>query len=575
MNELNEESIKGVLNGLNPEVFEKIKLILSFNKITSVKISTFLLNFFLQENYFPWINKLRKVFPFIEPPKLETTSISEFFYGSERYFGLVIMICLKYRRRNTISMEDTIQRLDLLWKSTPLINRFFIFNSIDPKYQIIQLNPLLDALRESQLRDKLLPDLGFDPEFQKVLDNPAFYQLFDTSWIDNFFKGKVPEGQGYLPEKDWFFSNMNAKKNPKPIFLINSGIFSQFNKNWLNYSPFFSSKAQIDDIIETLKKYYILRIPSKSDEIQKNLTCFGELLKLSKASFYISFKKGALIKKLAKTCSKSDINNFLDRFCLGKKDMEFNFDYKNFNPYEFVKEYGEFILFAIFEYHGILATGVNLIWRSMIKYLEILQNEQEFKDIKGPLLENWCYEKAVEFGFDPIKLILKNTRKVPTERYYEMKEQIKDFPGKTLEFSIDFPEGYRPTFHEIDLIIFIEEYVFIFECKSTSAPLGEYGDFIKWLDNFDYNIQLLINKGNILVDNIVKETIIHPALQGVKKFVPNLIQTEGIYPKYLTLSTHSYIQFLAVLKEQIDLGTEKEYLKNNFGLPTQLTKGVP
>lgn len=44
----------------------------------------------------------------------------------------------------------------------------------------------------------------------------------------------------------------------------------------------------------------------------------------------------------------------------------------------------------------------------MIKYLEFLQNEKEFKLKKEPILENWCYLKVLEFGFQAEKIILRN-----------------------------------------------------------------------------------------------------------------------------------------------------------------------
>ena len=207
----------------------------------------------------------------------------------------------------------------------------------------------------------------------------------------------------------------------------------------------------------------------------------------------------------------------------------------------------------------------------MIKYLESLQNENTFKTEKGLLFENWCCNKAIEFGFQPEKIILINKHKPLSSIYDKMKEQTKDFPKPAIELEVEFPPNYKFSFHEVDLAIRIEKYIFIFECKTTNQPIGELGDYLKWLDNFGFNIQLLINKGNILLHNITNGTINHPYLQGLKHFVPVIIQTEGIISKFLGLDTSGYLHFLGVLRGNIEDNTIREFLKNNYKNPNEIS----
>ena len=95
------------------------------------------------------------------------------------------------------------------------------------------------------------------------------------------------------------------------------------------------------------------------------------------------------------------------------------------------------------------------VWEKFILDLESLQSEKEFKKQKGILLENWCKDRAEEAGFQTIKVILRNTRKDPSPIYDKMKQQIKNYTGKMLEFKVPFPKNYKPTFHEIDFAFWV------------------------------------------------------------------------------------------------------------------------
>ena len=136
-------------------------------------------------------------------------------------------------------------------------------------------------------------------------------------------------------------------------------------------------------------------------------------------------------------------------------------------------------MYAGYNHYGIIRTGAYLIWRALIKYIESLQEDDEFRSVKGKLLEKWAYEKAIDYDFDAIKLILINPKRDPTPRYKDMKEEIETFPGESLEIKAEFPEGDKSYYHEIDLVFRVKDNLYLFECKGTRARIGEEGRFSK------------------------------------------------------------------------------------------------
>jgi len=130
----------------------------------------------------------------------------------------------------------------------------------------------------------------------------------------------------------------------------------------------------------------------------------------------------ALLNKKIELIEKNGL--FLNKICLNKTFSPFPETLDDFRPYEFISEYHEFLRYACYRYMGSVYTGVILIWRAMIKYFEELQSTDEFKVMKGRLLENWCLAKVIKHGFTAEKLILKNIDQQPNENYFKMKETV-------------------------------------------------------------------------------------------------------------------------------------------------------
>ncbi len=72
---------------------------------------------------------------------------------------------------------------------------------------------------------------------------------------------------------------------------------------------------------------------------------------------------------------------------------------------------------AGYEHLGNMRTGVLLVWRSFIKYVEYLQKTDSFRNYKGNLLENWGLEIAQSQKQSAEKVILKNKNQTPTKKY--------------------------------------------------------------------------------------------------------------------------------------------------------------
>lgn len=565
-----EKTISDALDEINPNFFNWLIKIPKCHTVRAVSVSTLLLNFNLQMNYFPLFNTLQKEIPDLIP-KDQKKNFAGFTFTSENIFGIIILAALKFKSQIKISMEKTDELINKLWLSGPLVNSFFAFNCISNKFYELKLKDIMDFLPKFTIKDKLLPKLEFDPEFEKLLQNDAVKQIYDTNFITDWLESREPKPYKYLPEKETFLRNWKLYKDKKTkIFDIDPSLtISKFAYRYVNITPssFFSSNALIDELIRVFSEYYMNKLPHREDEISEVLSCFGEVLKLIKGKFYQKFRYNHLVKKLKSIHSQGRVKEFLETFCLSQDNLSILEHFDQFNPKQFNFEYNRFLSYAAYRISGFIYTGSFLVWRAMIKYLDSLQNEDEFKLSKGPLLEKWCYDKAIEFGFKPEKIVLTNPMRTPTEKYYNMKEQIKDFPKPALEFEVDFPPDYEASFHEIDLAIRLEEFIFIFECKTTNMPIGEIGDYIKWLNNFGYNFQLLLNKGDILLYNVEKGKIKHSFFQDVKYYAPIYIQTEGIISRLLGMDLSTYVHFLRVLKENIDNDTIKEYLKNNFRIP--------
>jgi len=244
--------------------------------------------------------------------------------------------------------------------------------------------------------DRLLPQLGYDPEFKKVLEHDAIKELYDTSFISDWLDSKSPKQPIYHWNMSFLkeFQKINSKPYERYFEMDNELGISKFNYKqqlYLGYL-FFSSIKQIEDIIISFRTYYSKRIPNKKGEISNILDGFLVLAKIVYGKSYYKIRFGKLKSLLKKELDNSFVSYFIDKFIFTKSTQSSIM--KTNNATLILKDYHNFLCSIGFEQSGIFHTGIFIIWRALIKYFEDLQKDDNFIRTKGALLENYCYEKG-------------------------------------------------------------------------------------------------------------------------------------------------------------------------------------
>ncbi|MFW9939408.1 MAG: hypothetical protein ACFFFT_00110 [Candidatus Thorarchaeota archaeon] len=445
--ELEEKTIRDLLKDTNPHFFQLLKEILTLHRVRSIELCTFLLNFSISINYFRGFKRLISEVPALLPDPENPYELNEFLIGSERIYSLIILLSMVYSSPERVSMDKTDRKIEEISYYEPLINKFFIFNTILPENYNLKLEDLLNKVKGYRQINALIPDLAFDPEYTHVIESEALKQLYDTTFINDYLDTKPPKPLKYIPNKSLLKKYERASPTRK-IFEIDSRLkISEFMTESLNLSGIhiLSCKKQIDEIINQFLKYYTSRIPSKAKVIEANLSCFGELLKFAEGRLYIKIRKQKIVNVLVNSASQYNCDWFFKRFCMEVGDAEFKDNFPDFKPQDFLSKYNSFISYCMYNVSGVLYTGVLLIWRALIKHLEYIQLTEEFGSRKGALLEEWCYHKAVELGFDVAKIILRNPKLPSSEYFYNMIEQTKNFP-RIIMADAQFPKESRSIF---------------------------------------------------------------------------------------------------------------------------------
>ncbi len=556
------------LDKINRRFFKWLKKILEFDISRTLQLNTFLINLYIAQNYFHRLEELYRMLPQLLPESFKVEDIKPFRVNYERISSIFILMVLKFNWKKKLSTAQTTQQIDKLHAYGPLIMNFFTLNFLPSNFPKKDFEFLLEQLQKSMIVDNLLPHLEFDPLFQEILNSDAVRHIFFTSAprnLLNFDAKQATEEIKYVPERYLFLKSLKARKDlTKTIFKINSDLgISKFLLNYFNYNGIydFGNFTLINELMDSFTNYYSVRVPSKEEELRNYLGCFGELFKLAEGKLYQEINWRSVVERLETRVSHVSALTFLDRFCYEIENNVFNIEFIDFDPNQFLREYHNFLMYAGYVHYGIIRTGVYLIWRALIKYLESLQEEDEFKRVKGKLLESWANEKAVEYGFAPFKLILINPKKSPTQRYKAMREEIRSFPGESVEIEAEFPVKDKSYYHEIDLAFRIKENLYLFECKGTRARIGEEGRYISWALNFLEQINHLGYKSEILHRNIRRKYITHLYLEGIKYHTIQVIKTEGIYSQWGELTVQEYENDLKNLREHLDKGTVDAYLK--------------
>ena len=542
---IEDKTIRDLLQDTNPNFLNLLKEILRLHRVRAIELCTFLLNFSISVNYFEGFRNLIREVPALLSNMEDPYGINDYLDGSERIYTIILFYSLKYNTINKLSVKETDQKIDDLNRYGPLVNRFFIFNTILPENYDLTFKELFKKLEGYERIKSLIPDLSFDPEYKSVTESEALKQMYDTSFISDFMDSKPPNRLKYVPDKKLIEAYRRASRTKK-IFDIDYNLtISKFVIETLNLSgiQFFSSNALINDAINSFLEYFIKRIPSRSREIKENLACFSELLKFVKGRLYIKVRKKKIEDMLKKSTSSYSCEWFFKRFSISPKDNKVG---DSFNPQKFLKSYNRFISYCLYDISGVLYTGVLLIWRALIKYLELIQLTDEFASKKGALLEEWCYERAIIQGLNAAKIILRNPKLTPSDYYREMKKQTKDFP-RTIEVEAKFPESSNSDFKEIDLAIRLEDAIYLFECKAKRSVRGAQVRILQDIEKIGNNLRSLNRKGMLIKENSRVNYFKEDFLKGIKHYEVFQIGTGDIFRGYNVITPQGFEYLLQQL----------------------------
>ncbi len=562
MNERGEEPAYDNLGDLAKDatnlLFQLLRdRVLRFDLTRSLEINTYFLNYFLLQNYFVAFDLQDEKNMGKHLSEEKSLEASEFREYIERLHGMFIMVPMKYKREklyNRSQTDEIIDRVDVYGEFT---NLFFASQENMTK---MKMDEVLQMLEDYVISHHFLPYLDYDPEFQKIIDSEATTQLFCITRPKEYLDKHNLKRYNYPIEKNIEGEFNDAMKrwevklftyNPK---LTTYNEFLSYGANFFAVKDF-GSKQLMREVIDLFREYYMLRIPSRREEIGKYMDLFESLFGLAKGRLYIKFPWNKLKNKLLLKYDEETVKSFLDKFCLQKSFLDFPKELGNFDPLDFISEYNDFLNYSCYCLTGQVYTGAPLIWRSMVKYFEELQNTDEFRDQKGALLENWCLKLIEEHGFQVEKIILKNKDVEPNDNYWDMKEQVKSFNKEPLEFEVEFIDHQKKyPFHEFDLIFRVEKLLYVVECKCTAIRFSQTTKYVSWGSRFERVFDVHSKKIDNLKYNVEKGKISHPLFNDLVEYIPIIIQTEGIFHGTFGVDTDTFRVVLANLKKYYEDG---------------------
>lgn len=569
MNERGEEPAYNNLGDLAKDatnlIFQLLKdKVLRFDLTRVLEINTYFLNYFLIQNYFVAFDLQDEKNMGKHLSEEKALEASEFRKYIERLQGIFIMVPMKYKGERLYSPAQTDEIINRVDAYGEYANLFFASHE---NLTTMKMDEILQMLEGYIISHHFLPYLDYDPEFQRIIDSEAVTQLFCITRPKEYLDKHNLKRYNYPVEKKIEEEFNDAMKrwdeklftfNPK---LINYNNFLSYGANFFAVKDF-GSRELMKEVIDLFREYYMLRIPSRREEIDKYMDLFESLFSLSKGRLYIKFPWNKFKNKLLLRHSEETVKSYLDKFCLQKSFLDFPEEIDNFDPLDFISEYNDFLNYACYCYTGQVYTGAPLIWRSMVKYFEELQYTDEFRNQKGALLENWCLKLIEEHGFQVEKVILKNKNVEPNENYWGMKKQVESFNKEPLEFEVEFIEHQKEyPFHEFDLIFRAERLLCVIECKCAAIRLSQSTKYVSWGSRFERVFDVHSMKIENLKYNIREGKISHPLFNDLVEYIPIIIQTEGIFHGTFGFDTDTFRVVLTNIKKRCENGDLMEDFK--------------
>lgn len=557
MEGLKNKSVGDILEEINNHIFEWIGKCFNLDTSRSIFIITYLLNRTIADNYFPFISRHLEQHPELlrQSSVLDSEKIKELRTSYEKIYGVMLLQTLYFKQIGKIlSKSNTDKKIDRLSFAEPFVDPFFVLNSISPEENA---EHFLESMKFYDVAERFVPDLTFDSEYKKILNHKALLHIMVKTSPDFLQNAPLSEKYDYvLPSKLPESKKIYDVDDSLTISLAFWNFFNEIGVNKLGIPEV------INDTIEQFAKYYAKRIPQRKVEIEKMLTCFGELINLAKGLLYAEAPLSEFRSKLKDRVGEEVALKFLEDIGYHKRFNDFYPTYEEFHPKNYLKLYHDFLQKGFYVYSGKIRTGAFLAWRSLVKYFEMLHQDKDFRKTKGQLLENWCYEKAVELGYDQVeKIVLIDKNGTPTERYEKMKAQTSTFPKESLDIPMLFPEEEYRYYREIDLGIRVGDYLLAFECKGTAAPVQESPKLSHWIQRTEEDFAWLNYKCGIIRYNLEVEGIEHPFLKGLIKVIPFQVRTEGLFSVFGDLTPSGFEGMLKDFRNKMKEGILFDHLE--------------
>lgn len=173
------ETVQDRINDVNPRFYHWLEKTINLHPIRAISLCTYMLNFTLIKNYFPYFDALFKEIPDFFPSNFTDEMKKDFpvfIMSSEFIFGFIILSIFRYKSSINKSIEETDQIIDELWKYEKLIIKFCVINSVSKLYRDVSLDAISDAYEYYSIKGKLFPKLDFNPDFEEVLNNDVIYK---------------------------------------------------------------------------------------------------------------------------------------------------------------------------------------------------------------------------------------------------------------------------------------------------------------------------------------------------------------------------------------------------------------
>ena len=542
--------IKDVLNELNPNAHEMFSETIKMDVSRCLEVCVILLNAAIRDLYFPSFSQT------IREQGIEASNILIEIRKEEYLMGLMIMVNMKYSKDKSLSKLNTDFLIENNRTFLQFIDDFFYYNTASPDLTIKQSN---DLMKGYFFTNKYLPDLHFDPNFIEIFNSEALQFLYNVMSPS----GGLELQERFMPSPDLMLSTIMQNPFASKLDIDRRFKLSLDTANINDYTGviLFGSEELIGECTCLFTQYYCNMIPRLKTEIEETLSCFKTLLLLMEGKTMEVFKYLEVRTSLEEKVSKPRARTFLDTFCMNKAYEKFPQMSRDFKADQIIEGYGSYLNYFGYTYLGQIYTGVFLIWRALLKYFEKLHREKEFYTQKGVLIEKYCFNVLEELGFEPKKVILKNSNLPKPPKYYKMRAQVKDFRDKTLKFTFPFPDSFKNSpFKEIDLLVKIKDLLFVFECKGTAYYKGTFPIFAKMYEYLKRDMRVNNERGDLLMEGLISGDIEHPYFE--KKITIRLgsvIKTEGIITETGVLTIEGFTNYFRELREAIDTNSLEKF----------------